>query len=829
MILKIFLGSGGKGLLSYLSRPQVLFHRPQNDPNIYGRLHIPDADLHTARRGQPTASINQLQNLSFGNVVHNPEPNVANHRIGQGSGEVLLPGDALHHLERGQAADATGLRWPSDRPGATSSEKGGRRRLEKASAPPTFSTFAGTTPREIAAEFGALRKLKPNLGKAVAHLILSPGPEDRTLSKDEWKRALDLALAEHGAAEAPHAAYLHTDTDHPHLHVFFSRITPAGRVISDSQSYQKNRSATKKITQELQVTPLPETPNPQAPGDRQATAYASRRAERRGTLDPSKMDVKAIRDALAEARDRDHFMQLLAQMGIEAEFDRRGVAREIYGWRLRRIGAAEWLKASTVAKDLSWPKIAHRFTETDSAKQVQADQLKAEGPTVAPTAVQPARDKYARAPGALRQILRDGDSANHQMVSLGSRPAQWADKVVPTFDMHSLSGKVGDLSVGPLSKAMLLLGAASIGCCFEIIKAIIRMLQWLLAKLGFGLRPVSQDTSGTEQYALGYEPYHLEADVREVDEEKSAEQQAADLVLQVAAGLDDPESLPEGEGRAELIEALEREARQKENVAADVNPLDDVFGTDMEAQAVQALEPAQSVAAITAPAVPQKSLWVGFIESVVQHKAAVAAVARAREKNLPAYFDGRSNAWRQRDDAEGVLQKLEADFVTWKNAHRVAALVSDPHSFGEKIVEQKKLVVHVAKLVSEAERKDRDAAALWKNTPAPVVPAALLDKEKATIAALRESRILLMAKARQNLKIISGNPMLKQQADALTLKLQRLDGRFDAFLADPKAKATFVADLEPVLREIHAAVALERAWLAPAPDAEPVGPDAPRA
>lgn len=830
MILKILLGSGGRGLLSYLSQIQKApTHHPQNDRKIYGRLHLPDPAWHPSRGAQPTAAINQLPNLSFLNVVHNPGPHAANHRIGQAPSEVFLPGDALHHLVGGPAGHADGLRRRGHRPGATSNKKGGRR-LEKASAPPTFSTFAGTTPQEIAAEFGALRKLKPNLGKAVAHLILSPGPDDRVLSKDEWQRALDMALAEHGACDAPYAAYLHDDTDHQHLHIFFSRITPAGQVISDSQSYQKNRSATKKITQELHLTPLPNTQNPAAPADRNALENAKRRAERRGTPSSSKIDAKAVRAALAEARDREHFLQLLAELNIETEFDRRGVAWQIYGWRLRRIGAEEWLKASTLSKDLSWPKIAHCFVETDSAKQVTADPAKVEGPTAAPTPAQPARDKYARAPGALRQILREGSSANHQMVSLGARPIRQFSDRLPGIDMKKAVERIGDLNIGVAAQAMLILGAAAANLGIIALKCLVNFLRHLLALFGIGLRPISQSTSGAEQNVLGYEPY-IEAEMCSVEDPI---EKAAQLILQTADAIKSlstaAELLPAGEGRAELLEALREETLQKENVAAEANPLDDIFAS-VESNATQATEAAQSIAATSAPAVPQKPLWAAFIESVEALKLASATVDWARLKDLPIYFDGRSKAWRQRDDAEGVLQKLEADFLTWKSAHRVAAAVgADPHTYGKKIVEQKKLVVHVAKLVAEAEKKDRDATALWKNTPAPVVPAALLVKEKAEIAALRESRILLMAKAQQNLKIICGNPMLKQQADALTLKLQRLDVRFDAFLADPKAKATFVADLELVLREIHASAALERARLAPpASDTEPVdvAPDAP--
>ena len=38
--------------------------------------------------------------------------------------------------------------------------------------------MAGRTPRELSQEFGVLRRLNPKLNKAVAHLMLSPAPDD---------------------------------------------------------------------------------------------------------------------------------------------------------------------------------------------------------------------------------------------------------------------------------------------------------------------------------------------------------------------------------------------------------------------------------------------------------------------------------------------------------------------------------------------------------------------------------------------------------------------------------------------------------------------------
>jgi len=89
------------------------------------------------------------------------------------------------------------------------------------SSKPFFSNMAGTSPRELSAEVAALRKLRPNLSKAVGHLVLSADPRDGALSESEWRQAITIALKAHGAEQAAFAAYRHADTDHDHAHVFF--------------------------------------------------------------------------------------------------------------------------------------------------------------------------------------------------------------------------------------------------------------------------------------------------------------------------------------------------------------------------------------------------------------------------------------------------------------------------------------------------------------------------------------------------------------------------------------------------------------------------------
>lgn len=269
------------------------------------------------------------------------------------------------------------------------------------------------------------------------------------------------------------------------------------------------------------------TPTPAADkiGDRQAVENATRRAERRGTDDP-KVSAASVRLALSDAKDLEDFQRLLDAEGIEIEFDRRGVGREIYGWRLRRTGAAEWQKASTVGKDWSWPKIAHRFAQVELSKPLQTP------------------------PAELKQTL-PVEPPQHQVAPV-AEPRTPSRKLV--FDLH----QIANLQIGPLSKVMLYLGGVVANLGFSALRLLFEFIRKILARLGFGMRPVQSITTTPDAPAqLEYEPFVI-ADARQVTQ--SDVDEAADQVFQVAEAvrLNDPSLLPPGEGRAELVEALKR-------------------------------------------------------------------------------------------------------------------------------------------------------------------------------------------------------------------------------------------------------------------------------
>jgi Relaxase/Mobilisation nuclease domain/Large polyvalent protein-associated domain 7 len=117
--------------------------------------------------------------------------------------------------------------------------------------------MAGRTTRELASEFGALRRLNPKLGKAVAHLMLSPAPGDPSLTDSQWQAIAQRYVEAMGFADAPWIAFVHQDTDHQHMHIAASRIGFDGKTISDANDFRKSEAIVRKIEADFGLIAVP--------------------------------------------------------------------------------------------------------------------------------------------------------------------------------------------------------------------------------------------------------------------------------------------------------------------------------------------------------------------------------------------------------------------------------------------------------------------------------------------------------------------------------------------------------------------------------------------
>lgn len=140
------------------------------------------------------------------------------------------------------------------------------------------SNMAGTTPRQLANEFGALRKLRPTLGKAVFHASLSPSPEDRMLTDAEFAALACRYLESMGFADCPFVIVRHDDTSHAHIHLLASRITTGGGVVSDKQDFKRSEAVIRRLETEFGLSRLaPST----AAAPRRNTMHPKQRKQRK--------------------------------------------------------------------------------------------------------------------------------------------------------------------------------------------------------------------------------------------------------------------------------------------------------------------------------------------------------------------------------------------------------------------------------------------------------------------------------------------------------------------------------------------------------------------
>ncbi|AFZ28510.1 relaxase/mobilization nuclease (plasmid) [Cylindrospermum stagnale PCC 7417] len=127
------------------------------------------------------------------------------------------------------------------------------------------SNMGGTTPRQLAKEFGAARRLRPNLQRACAHVILSIPHRDASHEKGMYHEHLEdeqyTEIAQHWlkamkflGEELNQSQYVvarHHDTNHEHIHIIASRIRMDGSVVPDSWDYRRSEVVVRQLEKEF--------------------------------------------------------------------------------------------------------------------------------------------------------------------------------------------------------------------------------------------------------------------------------------------------------------------------------------------------------------------------------------------------------------------------------------------------------------------------------------------------------------------------------------------------------------------------------------------------
>jgi hypothetical protein len=171
----------------------------------------------------------------------------------------------------------------------------------------------GRSPRELAAEFGEIRKLRPNLGKAVLHVSLATSPSEH-LADAQWVKIGKYYINGMGLNQNQYVMSRHTDTEHEHIHLVVNRIQFDGKVTSDSHDYRRQEFLMRALERELGLRQI------------ESSAQAERRAATKGEIEeglrtgtPStRQQLQQLCDAAAAGCDTfTLYAERLAAVGVD--------------------------------------------------------------------------------------------------------------------------------------------------------------------------------------------------------------------------------------------------------------------------------------------------------------------------------------------------------------------------------------------------------------------------------------------------------------------------------------------------------------------------------
>ncbi|MCT1526116.1 relaxase/mobilization nuclease domain-containing protein [Sphingobacterium hotanense] len=104
--------------------------------------------------------------------------------------------------------------------------------------------------KSIIADLNAQRKLRPTLGNAVGHTVLSWSKEDSSKLTEEKMAAHAREYMERmGIRDTQYLTVLHMDRQHPHVHIVYNRVDNSGKTIDNYNHWKKSYKVCREMTE----------------------------------------------------------------------------------------------------------------------------------------------------------------------------------------------------------------------------------------------------------------------------------------------------------------------------------------------------------------------------------------------------------------------------------------------------------------------------------------------------------------------------------------------------------------------------------------------------
>jgi hypothetical protein len=217
-------------------------------------------------------------------------------------------------------------------------------------------------------DFNLQRKMRPELGKAVGHLVLSWSKVDLFKLSDEImvERAKEY-MEKVGIRNTQYVIVRHSDRDHPHLHLVYNRVDNNGKTITDKNNFARNIKACKEITLKYgyHLGEGKDLVNRQALKGKEKIRYEL---------------YDAIKVAMKTATTWKGMEAELAKQGIGIAYKLRSGTKEVQGISFEKGDIK--MKGSAIDRSLSYAKIDATLSRNQHVQLYHAA-LKANEPLVA--------------------------------------------------------------------------------------------------------------------------------------------------------------------------------------------------------------------------------------------------------------------------------------------------------------------------------------------------------------------------------------------------------------------------------------------------------------
>lgn len=210
----------------------------------------------------------------------------------------------------------------------------------------------------LAHDFNLQRKMRPELGKAVGHLVLSWSKEDLAkLSDDIMVERAKEYMGKVGIRDTQYVIVRHSDRAHPHLHLIYNRVDNNGKTINDKNNFAKNVKACKEITLKYgyHLGECKEQVNRQALKGKEKIRYEL---------------YDAIKAAMKTTTTWKGLETELAKQGIKIDYKFRSGTSELQGVSFEKGDLK--MKGSAIDRSLSYARIDAILNRNQQVQQYHA-------------------------------------------------------------------------------------------------------------------------------------------------------------------------------------------------------------------------------------------------------------------------------------------------------------------------------------------------------------------------------------------------------------------------------------------------------------------------